>query len=204
MAGVNERSFKVSSTPNQSVIPLFLSFLFAMDLAGGRVCPSGGCGRSGVRGMSLLGLGSGRGGDNPWPFLHVCHEMFHVFILPAVGWAQESATNAAVGVSRAGNLSRCGNVGHWGVVVGSSNPQGLAEQPLSAGNEVPSRKTILIFPPYKRHATWFCVCLTCPAASLLSSSFLICLRSGSGCPLGVIAFGLQHSSPCPPDRVFRD
>lgn len=161
MAGVNERSFKVSSTPNQSVIPLFLSFLFAMDLVGGRVCPSGGCGRSGVRGMSLLGPGSGRGGDNPWPFLHMGHEMFHVFILPAMGWAQESATNAAVGVSRAGNLSRCGSVGHWGVVVGSSNPQGQAEQLLSAGNEVPSRKTVLIFPLINATPRGFVFNLSC-------------------------------------------
>lgn len=202
-------SFKVSSTPNQSVIPLFLFFSLchgSAALVGGRVCPSGGCGRSGLRGMSLLGPGLGRAGDKRWPFPHTCHEMVHFMcssFLPW-GWAQESTTNAAVGIFRAGTLSRCGSVGCWGVVVGSSNPQGQAEQPLSTGKKVPSRNTILISPPSKCHATCFCVCLTCPAASLRSSSFLIFLGSGSGCPLGVIAFGLQHSSLCPPDRVFRD
>lgn len=159
------------------------------------------------RGVSLLGAGLGRGGDSPWHFLHMCHEIFHVFIIPAVGVGTEKHhRKCCCGIFRAGNLSRCGDVGHWRVVLGSSNPQALAEQPPSlgpTGNKVPVKEHHSDFPVINATPR-VCVCLTCPAAFLLSSLFPISLGGRSGCPLGVIALSLQHSSPCPPDRVFRD
>lgn len=75
-------------------------------------------------------------------------------------WAQKSTTNAGVGIFRAGNLSRCGDVGHWSVEVDPAIPR-LWQSSLSHSGQLEtksqSRKTILILPIYKCHAT--CLCL---------------------------------------------
>lgn len=87
---------------------------------------------------------------------------------------------------------------------------GLGEQPPSFGSVVIVNKapveengcSYLFFFLIKCVNKWFCICLTCHASFLRSSSFLVCLLTGPGCPLGVIAFILQHGAWCPPDKVF--
>lgn len=156
MAGVKEM------IPNQSGIPLFPSFLFVMVLwprfVGGRALPLRclweerdehvPCHH--CRGMSLLGTGLGRGGDKSWPLFHTCHEMFHVSIIPSVGWAQKSPTNAGVGTCRAGNLSRCGmldtGVWWWDPAIPRVWQSSLPHLG-QLGMKSQSRKNILIFPP---------------------------------------------------------
>lgn len=103
-------------------------------------------------------------GDSPWHFLHMCHEIFPVFIIPAVGWAQKRTTNAGVGI--------------LGMVVGPSNPQALAEQPPSlgpTGNKVPAKENHHHFPPYKCHP--MCLCLF-NLSSCLLAFILIPQQSG--------------------------